>query len=68
MILIENRVSIRIDNGIGDAVFTVTDTKKAGNAVVHFGSVSGVIEVNNQVIADVDVSRRKAIGLNLVSY
>ncbi|WP_017221923.1 alanine--tRNA ligase [Moritella dasanensis] len=49
---------------IGDAVFTVTDTKKAGNAVVHFGSVSGVIEVNNQVIADVDVSRRKAIGLN----
>ncbi|MFT7681342.1 MAG: alanyl-tRNA synthetase [Moritella dasanensis] len=49
---------------IGDAVFTVTDTKKAGNAVVHFGTVSGVIEVNNQVIADVDVSRRKAIGLN----
>ena len=49
---------------IGDAVFTVTDTKKAGNATVHFGSVSGVIEVNSQVIADVDVSRRKAIGLN----
>ncbi|SGY82415.1 Alanyl-tRNA synthetase [Moritella viscosa] len=49
---------------IGDAVFTVTDTKKAGNATVHFGSVSGVIEVNTQVIADVDVNRRKAIGLN----
>ncbi|SQD78958.1 alanine--tRNA ligase [Moritella yayanosii] len=49
---------------IGDVVFTVTDTKKAGNATVHFGSVSGVIEVNSQVIADVDVSRRKAIGLN----
>ena len=49
---------------IGDAVFTVTDTKKAGNATVHFGSVSGVIEVNSHVIADVDVSRRKAIGLN----
>ncbi|NQZ93038.1 MAG: alanine--tRNA ligase [Moritella sp.] len=49
---------------IGDAVFTVTDTKKAGNATIHFGSVSGVIEVNSQVIADVDVSRRKAIGLN----
>ncbi|KXO13527.1 Alanyl-tRNA synthetase [Moritella sp. JT01] len=49
---------------IGDAVFTVTDTKKAGNATVHFGTVSGVIEVNTQVIADVDVSRRKAIGLN----
>ncbi|PKH05385.1 alanine--tRNA ligase [Moritella sp. Urea-trap-13] len=49
---------------LGDAVFTVTDTKKAGNAVVHFGTVSGVIEVNSQVIADVDVNRRKAIGLN----
>ncbi|NQZ50224.1 MAG: alanine--tRNA ligase [Moritella sp.] len=49
---------------IGDAVFTVTDTKKVGNATVHFGSVSGVIEVNSHVIADVDVSRRKAIGLN----
>ncbi|CAM2819662.1 alanine--tRNA ligase [Moritella viscosa] len=49
---------------IGDTVFTVTDTKKAGNATVHFGSVSGVIEVNTQVIADVDVNRRKAIGLN----
>lgn len=49
---------------IGDAVFTVTDTKKAGNAVIHFGTVAGVIEVNDQVIADVDVSRRNAIGLN----
>lgn len=49
---------------IGDAVFTVTDTKKAGNAVIHFGTVAGVIEVNDLVIADVDVSRRNAIGLN----
>ncbi|QUM75224.1 alanine--tRNA ligase [Moritella sp. 24] len=49
---------------VGDAVFTVTDTKKVGNATVHFGTISGVIEVNNHVIADVDVNRRKAIGLN----
>ena len=49
---------------IGDVVFTVTDTKKAGNAIVHFGSASADIAVNSSVIADVDVNRRAAVGLN----
>ncbi len=49
---------------IGETVFTVTDTKKAGNAIVHFGQASGDISGKVSVIADVDVTRRKAIGLN----
>jgi alanyl-tRNA synthetase len=49
---------------VGDAIFTVSDTKKAGNATVHFGTVTGQIVTKAQVIADVDATRRVAIGLN----
>jgi len=49
---------------IGAVIFTVSDTKKVGNAIVHFGTASADIVVNSSVIADVDVKRRAAVGLN----
>ena len=49
---------------IGNALFTVTDTKKVGRATLHLGRLVGDVAINADVIADVNVSRRTAIGLN----
>lgn len=47
------------------AVFTVTDTQKQQNAIVHHGKVlSGQLSVGDQVQAQVDENRRGQIALN----
>ena len=49
----------------GDHSFTVNDTQKSGNAIVHYGSVqAGEISIGDKVSADVDAERRQAIRLN----
>lgn len=46
-------------------VFKVTDTKKHGDAYLHFGEVvKGTLKVGDKVFAAVDVVRRKATMLN----
>jgi len=56
------------DTGVlsaGDHSFTVIDTRKAGDVVVHFGSVqAGEISVGDKVDAHIDAERRQAIRLN----
>lgn len=48
-----------------DALFTVHDTQKVGNVSIHYGKmVSGSINVNDTVIAEVDSQRRNEIRLN----
>ncbi|TKB49203.1 alanine--tRNA ligase [Ferrimonas sediminicola] len=50
---------------MSDGAFTVTDTRKAGNAVVHIGYVSGgEIHVGEELTAAIDSHRRQAIKLN----
>jgi len=52
---------LKLNNG----VFTVTDTKKSGDAFLHIGYLSsGLITVNEKVQAQVDAGRRKAIALH----
>ncbi len=47
------------------AVFSVTDTKKQGDAFAHIGKVvSGAFRVGDEVTAEVDAARRRAIVLN----
>ena len=49
----------------GEAVVTVTDTKKTDGVYVHLGTVSnGVLKVGDIVDARVDVGRREAIMRN----
>jgi alanyl-tRNA synthetase len=49
----------------GDHSFTVVDTQKSGNAIVHYGSVqAGEVAVGDKVEAHVDAERRQAIRLN----
>jgi alanyl-tRNA synthetase len=49
----------------GDHSFTVADTQKAGNVIVHYGSVqAGGISVGDKVATRVDADRRQAIRLN----
>jgi alanyl-tRNA synthetase len=56
------------DTGVlaaGDHSFTVADTQKSGNAIVHFGSVqAGEFNVGDSVEAHVNAERRQAIRLN----
>lgn len=48
-----------------DGAFTVTDTQKSGDAIVHIGYLShGEIHVNEGVSAKVDPVRRNSIKLN----
>ncbi|MBY5990560.1 alanine--tRNA ligase [Ferrimonas balearica] len=48
-----------------DGAFTVTDTKKSGDAILHIGYVSGgEIHVGEELTASVDGGRRQAIRLN----
>jgi len=47
------------------AAFSVVDTKKSGNAHVHYGSVlKGIVRVGDEIGARVDAERRQAIRLN----
>jgi len=49
----------------GNARFTVTDTKKSGDAHVHLGKVeSGTIRLNDTLHAEVDAAARGATVLN----
>ena len=49
----------------GDHSFTVVDTQKSGDAIVHYGSVqAGEISVGDKINAHVDADRRQAIRLN----
>jgi len=49
----------------GDHSFTVVDTQKSGNAIVHYGSVqAGEFSVGDKIDARVDADRRQAIRLN----
>ncbi|MBN8280910.1 MAG: alanine--tRNA ligase, partial [Gammaproteobacteria bacterium] len=49
----------------GNARFTVTDTKKSGDAHVHLGKVeSGTISLNDTLHAEVDATARGATVLN----
>ena len=56
------------DTGViraGDAVFTVTDTRKNGGVFMHFGVLEkGVFSVGDRVEAEVDAQRRAAIARN----
>jgi alanyl-tRNA synthetase len=56
------------DTGVikaGKARFEVRDTRKAGNAIVHYGVVTeGEIGVGDKVTAEVDVARRRAVARN----
>ena len=56
------------DTGVlsaGDHSFSVIDTKKSGDVIVHLGSVqAGEISVGDTVDAHVDAERRQAIRLN----
>ncbi|SDI93012.1 alanyl-tRNA synthetase [Ferrimonas sediminum] len=48
-----------------DGAFSVTDTRKAGNAILHVGYVSGgEIHVGEELTAAIDENRRQAIKLN----
>ncbi len=48
-----------------DKLFRVDDTRKSGNANVHFGSVEqGELKVGDKIEAVVDADRRQAIRLN----
>ncbi|WP_028109922.1 alanine--tRNA ligase [Ferrimonas futtsuensis] len=50
---------------MSDGAFTVKDTRKAGNAIVHVGYVSGgEIHVGEELTASIDSHRRQAIKLN----
>ena len=50
---------------VGDHSFTVVDTQKSGNAIVHYGSVqAGELCVGDKIDACVDAERRQAIRLN----
>ena len=52
---------IRVDDGI----FAVTDTQKAGKAIVHTGYLElGTLEEGATVVAEVDGERRQAVALN----
>jgi alanyl-tRNA synthetase len=56
------------DTGVLEAantIFTVADTRKSGNAILHFGKVqSGVLAKGDAVQARVDAKRRHATVLN----
>ncbi|WP_028117050.1 alanine--tRNA ligase [Ferrimonas senticii] len=48
-----------------DGAFTVTDTKKSGDAILHIGYVSGgEIHVGEELTAAINMERRQAIKLN----
>ncbi|QIZ75573.1 alanine--tRNA ligase [Ferrimonas lipolytica] len=48
-----------------DGAFTVTDTKKSGDAIMHIGYVSGgEIHVGEELTASINQERRQAIKLN----
>ncbi|KTD12174.1 alanine--tRNA ligase [Legionella jamestowniensis] len=48
-----------------NAVFRVDDTQRVGQAIVHYGEMlTGKLQVNAKVDAQVDASRRQAIRLN----
>ncbi|BDY03933.1 alanine--tRNA ligase [Ferrimonas sp. YFM] len=50
---------------MANGAFTVKDTRKAGNAIVHVGYVSGgEIHVGEELTATIDSHRRQAIKLN----
>ncbi|MCM2680424.1 alanine--tRNA ligase [Echinimonas agarilytica] len=50
---------------MGDGAFTVTDTQKSGEAIVHMGYVAhGEIHVGEELTAQVDEVRRQSIRLN----
>ncbi|WP_417347896.1 alanine--tRNA ligase [Ferrimonas sp.] len=50
---------------MANGAFTVKDTRKAGNAIVHVGYVSGgEIHVGEELTAAIDSHRRQAIKLN----
>ncbi|PKF60223.1 alanine--tRNA ligase [Psychromonas sp. psych-6C06] len=52
---------LKLNNGI----FTVTDTKKSGDAFLHIGYLSsGSLTVNEKVHAEVENDRRQAIALH----
>ncbi|PKG39513.1 alanine--tRNA ligase [Psychromonas sp. Urea-02u-13] len=52
---------LKLNNGI----FTVTDTKKSGDAFLHIGYLStGSLSVNEKVQALVEADRRKSIALH----
>lgn len=44
--------------------FIVTDTQKLGNAIAHYGKVSGQMGVNDKVDARIDAERRDRIKKN----
>lgn len=55
------------DTGVlkaGNGEFTVTDTQKLGNAIAHYGKVSGQMGVNDKVDARIDAERRDRIKKN----
>ena len=50
---------------LAQGIFVVTDTKKSSDAFLHIGYVSsGVLKVSDEVQAEVEVDRRKAIALH----
>ncbi|UBO74618.1 alanine--tRNA ligase [Aeromonas rivuli] len=52
---------IKVDDGI----FAVTDTRKAGKAIIHTGYLElGTLEEGAAVVAEVDEERRQAVALN----
>ncbi|EOD54639.1 alanine--tRNA ligase [Aeromonas molluscorum] len=52
---------IKVDDGI----FAVTDTRKAGKAIIHTGYLElGTLEEGDAVVAEVDDERRQAVALN----
>ncbi|MFM2288338.1 MAG: alanine--tRNA ligase [Pseudomonadota bacterium] len=52
-------------SGANGALFTVADTQKSGQAIVHRGAVSGAaLERGSTLRAEVDAARRAAIRLN----
>ena len=52
---------LKLSNG----VFTVTDTKKSGDAFIHIGYLgNGALTVNEKVHAEVDSENRKSIALH----
>ncbi|WP_151172344.1 alanine--tRNA ligase [Pseudoalteromonas ruthenica] len=55
------------DTGVlkaGNGEFIVTDTQKLGNAIAHYGKVSGQMGVNDKVDARIDAERRDRIKKN----
>lgn len=49
---------------VAGGVFVVADTQKLGNAIAHYGTANGTVNVGDMAKASIDIPRREAIKKN----